>query len=271
MSFKTLLAHAEPAWGSDDALTAAMQVAELFGAHIIGVGAEAFELPEYAFIEGGLVQMLRDEIDVDLAAAEKRFMAAVKGNPGGATFVSGMDRPAVLMARHARGADLIVARRVPPGASGTNLCHPADLFMETGAPVLIAPEGAPALDGRRVTVAWKDCREARRALADALPFLQRAEQVQLVQVCPATDHSTARTYLREVVERLARHGVKAEVKVMAPSGASVTTDIEDSADALGADLIVAGAYSHHRMREWVLGGTTQDFVEDCSRYVLFSR
>ena len=225
MSYKTLLAHAEPEWGSSEAL----------------------------------------------AAAEKRFMAAVKGNLGGATFLSGMDRPSVLMARHARGADLIVARRVPPDASGTNLCHPADLFMETGAPVLIAPQGAPTLDGRQVVVAWKDCREARRALADALPFLIRAERVRLVQVCPPTDHATARAYLREVVERLARHGVKAEIKVMSATGASVTTDIEDTADEIGADLIVAGAYSHHRMREWVLGGTTQDFVEDCSRYVLFSR
>lgn len=271
MSFKTLLAHAEPEWGSSQALTAAMRVAELFGSHIIGVAAEAFELPSYAFVEGGLVQALRDEIDVDIAAAEKRFTAAVTGNPGGATFLSGMDRPSVLMARHARGADLIVARRVPPGASGTNLCHPADLFMETGAPVLIAPQDAPALEGRQVVVAWKDCREARRALADALPFLARADRVQLVEVCPPADHATARAYLREVVERLSRHGVKAEVKVISPTGASVTTDIEDAADKIGADLIVAGAYSHHRMREWVLGGVTQDLLEDCSRYVFFSR
>jgi nucleotide-binding universal stress UspA family protein len=271
MSFKTLLAHAEPDWGSGEALDAAMQVANLFGSHIIGVGAEAFELPHHAHVEDALVHMVRDEIDIDLAAAEKRFMAAVKGNPGGATFLSGMERPSVLMARQARGADLIVARRVPLGSSGTNLCHPADLFMETGAPVLIAPQGAPALDGRQVVVAWKDCREARRALTDALPLLTRAERVQLVQVCPPADHSTARAYLREVVERLARHGVKAEVKVIAPTGTSVTTDIEDAADKTGADLIVAGAYSHHRVREWVFGGTTQDLLEDCSRYVLFSR
>ena len=113
MSYKTLLAHAEPEWGSSEALAAAMRVADLFGSHIIGVGAEAFELPSYAFVEGSLVQALRDEIDIDIAAAEKRFMAAVKGNLGGATFLSGMDRPSVLMARHARGADLIVARRSP--------------------------------------------------------------------------------------------------------------------------------------------------------------
>ena len=143
--------------------------------------------------------------------------------------------------------------------------------MGAGIPVLLTPEGAPPLDGRRVVVAWKDCREARRALVDSMPFLTRAQRVQLVQVCPAETQVETRAGLREVVHRLERLGVHAEVKVITPTGASTTTDIEDAAAAIDADLIVAGAYSHNRLREWVLGGVTQDFVEDCDRYVLFSR
>ncbi len=100
MSFKTLLVHAEPDWGSDDALTAAMHVASLFNAHIVGIGAEALDPANYAFGDGSVVQMLRDQLDIDLASAERRFMAAVEGNSAGATFISGMDRPHVLLARH---------------------------------------------------------------------------------------------------------------------------------------------------------------------------
>ena len=37
----------------------------------------------------------------------------------------------------------------------------------------------------------------------------------------------------------------------------------------GADLVVAGAYSHLRLQEWVLGGVTQTLVDDCSKFVLF--
>ncbi len=271
MTFKTLLVHAEPDWGSGQALDVALQMADLFGAHVLGVGAEAFDVPGLGYAEGELVQVLRDEVDVDVAAASKRFMTAVRGAPAGATFLSGIDRPYALMARHARGADLIVARRVPHDASSYNLCRPADLVMESGVPVLLAPRNAAPLEGHAVVVAWKDKREARRALSDALPFLAKAQKVQILQICEPDEHASARICLREIVDRLERHGVRAEVKVAAGTAASIATDIENAAAKINADLIVSGAFTHNRMQEWVLGGVTQDLLIDCSRYVLFSR
>ena len=271
MPFDTVLVHAEPGWGSSDAITAALSMAVPFKSHIIGVGAEAFDLPNYAFVEGGLVQLIRDQVDEDLDAARLRFTTAVAQNPGGSTFVSGMEAPCVLMGRYARGADLIVTRRVPTTLSRTNLCNPADLFSEAGIPVVIAPAGAPAFDGRRIVVAWKDCREARRALADAMPFLLRAEQVHLVAARPTAEHAEARVEMRELVERLGRHGVGAEVHVIAPHRGSASQAIEIAADRLGAGMIVVGAYGQSRFREWVLGGVTQDLVDESRHYVFFSR
>lgn len=271
MTYKTLIVHAEPDWGSSDSLIVARHVAEMFDAHIIGVAAEAFDLPSYGFIEGDLVQMIRDSIDSDLAAAKTRFEQAMAGAPQRSTFMSGLDRPAVLMKAHARGADLIIARRTPRNSSATNLCHPTDLVLGAGAPVLLAPEGAEPLKARQIVVAWKDRPEARRAIADALPLLKRAESVVLAAFCPADAQAAARQELQEVIARLSRHGVRADVRIAKPSGASVTTDIEDTAAKLGADLVVAGAYSHNRINEWVLGGVTQDLLLDFNRYVLFSR
>lgn len=273
MTFKTLMVHAEPEWGSGESLAAALPVARMFDAHIVGVSAEAFDPIVYTgeIPDGELVQLMRNDIDSDIAVARRRFTQAMSAAPAGSTFVSGMDRPHTLLKRYARGADLVVARRIPSGSSATNLCRPADLLMDVGAPVLLAPQGAPPLEARKIVVAWKDCREARRALADALPFLARAETVAIAAFCPGPERDEVQAELREVAERLARHGVKSEIHLPVPSGAAVASDLEDFAAKLGADFIIAGAYSHNRLSEWVLGGVTRDLLIDCSRYVFFSR
>ena len=59
---------------------------------------------------------------------------------------------------------------------------PGDLLMGAGRPVIVAPSGADQLRVRSVLIAWKDTTEARRALSDALPFLERAEEIVLLQV-----------------------------------------------------------------------------------------
>jgi nucleotide-binding universal stress UspA family protein len=271
MTFKTLLVHVEPEWGSAEALDAAVHLSGLLDAHVLGVAAEAFEMPNATFIEGDLVQIMRDQIDDDLATARTRFTAATAKLAAGASFVSGMERPDALMARHARGADLVVARRTPPGSSPVNLCHPADLVMETGLPVLLTPHVAVPLIPDRVLVAWKDHQACRRALADALPFLTRAKQVVLVSICAEDGVPDQRSALSEVSRRLERLGVRADVEVRAGQGGSPLRTIETIANAMTADLIVAGAYSHRPIREWMFGGVTQDLLTDCDRHVLLSR
>lgn len=271
MTFKTLLVHVEPDWGSAEALDAAVDLASLLDAHLLGVGAEAFELPDAPFVEGELVQTLRDQIDTDLDAARNRFMTATAKLAAGATFVSGMERPHVLMERHAGGADLIVARRTPSGSSAVNLCHPGDLVMETGLPVLVAPHAAPPLNPERVLAAWKNKKECRRALADAMPFLLLAKQVVLTSVCAKDDVLDEKVALRDVARRLERLGVKADVEIQAGKAGSALRSIEALADRMSADLIVAGAYSRNAIGEWLFGGVTQDLLTDCGRYVLFSR
>jgi nucleotide-binding universal stress UspA family protein len=181
-----------------------------------------------------------------------------------------MDRPYVLMARHARGADLIVARRTPSGSSPTNLCHPGDLVTETGLPILLAPHAAAPLNAERVLVAWKDHRACRRALGDAMPFLTRARQVVLLSICSRDDLSDHQTALREVAHRLERLGVSVHVEAQAGNAGSPLRTIETVANAMAADLIVAGAYSHNAIGEWLFGGVTQDLLTDCDRHVLLS-
>jgi nucleotide-binding universal stress UspA family protein len=270
MTFKTLLVHVEPEWGSAEALDATVHLSRHLNAHVLGVAAEAFEPPGSTYMEGELVQDLRDVVDADLASAKARFSAATDELAAGATFVTGMDRPYAVMAKHARGADLVVARRTPSGSSPTNLCHAGDLVMETGLPVLLTPHAATPLVPDRVLVAWKDHRACRRALADAIPFLVRAKQVVMISICAKEDVDEQQTALREVCRRLERLGVHPYVEAQAGKAGSPLRTIETIANAMTADLIVAGAYSHSPLREWAFGGVTQDLLTDCDRHVLLS-
>jgi nucleotide-binding universal stress UspA family protein len=271
MSFKTIMTHVEPDWGSGRALKVAAQLARLFEARLVGVGAEACDAVAYDYVESGMLQTLRGQIDLDIASAKVRFAPVAAAATAGATWISDNDYPAQAMIAHAGGADLVVARRLAAHDGRTNLCHPADLITAAGVPVLICPDNDDGgLVGARVVVAWRDSREARRALMDAMPFLHRAQEVALVQVRSAKAALRASDDAGAVVHRLVRLGVNVKALVIEPGDRGVGFDLVAAADRFGADLIVAGAYSHMRLREWVLGGVTQDLLGACSRYVLFS-
>jgi nucleotide-binding universal stress UspA family protein len=271
MSYKTILVRVECDPARDDAIRLAKTVAGMFDAALLGVGAEAFDIAAYGYAEGDLMAALRDQVDVDLASAEQGFLAQTKGWPAGAQWVSSPEYPLDVMAREAHGADLVVACRPPSHAGASYSCSPADLLMATGLPLLLAADGRAELQAKRVVVAWRDRRESVRAVSDALPFLARAESVHLVNVSRPGEREAAQAGLETVKQRLARHGIVAQTELVEPACRSVTGDLEAAADRYDADLIVAGAYSHNRLREWVLGGVTQELVAGSKKFILFSR
>jgi nucleotide-binding universal stress UspA family protein len=120
-----------------------------------------------------------------------------------------------------------------------------------------------------VVLAWKDSREARRALTDAIPFFEAASAVLVLAVCPEIDADQAKIQVEDVSAALARRGIKAEAKV-ALHAHSDGLEILNQAAAFGADLIVCGAYGHTRFGEWVFGGVTRDLLGQDERYLLLS-
>ena len=142
------------------------------------------------------------------------------------------------------------------------------LLLATGVPLLLIADVDVPLRADRVMVAWRDKREANRAITDALPFLQRAKAVRVVSIC-APEEADAEG-LAAVAQRLSRHGVAVETAAIPPSRTSVTLDLEAAAESFAADLIVAGVYSHSRLREWVLGGVTGELMAASTRHLLLS-
>jgi len=142
--------------------------------------------------------------------------------------------------------------------------------MEAGGPVLLAADNDVRFSGERIIVAWKDSRESRRALGDSLPFLMRAQSVVVVGVSGDANTVVDQGGMKDVVRRLSRHGVAAALEVV-PRGKGTVADALDAvASRHAADLIVTGAYGHSRLREWALGGVTEDLIAASSKFVLFS-
>jgi nucleotide-binding universal stress UspA family protein len=140
--------------------------------------------------------------------------------------------------------------------------------MRAGRPVMLVPESSRPAPFERILVAWKDTREARRAVSDALPLLAKARNVLVVEIHAAEEHAAAGQSVSRVSRWLARHGVTAEEKVVAAERANAS-QLSGLARAHGADLIVAGAYGHNRQGRWTLGGITSELLSG-GRCVLLS-
>lgn len=273
MTYKSILVHGESNPATAPRLDAAAAVARHFDAELIGLGAEMLDWvgvsDPYGIMAADWLTIMREQVELDLSAAEKLFETHAAGVSH--RWLRQMDPPAQAMARLARSADLIVAGGGPLKPSPSRFgADPADLAILSGRPVLVVPPSGGTLRAEQIVVAWKDSREARRAVADALPFLKRAEEVVVMEVTDVDQAGDAIARASDVADHLKRHGVKARpvAKIAIPERVSVELNIE--AEAIGADLIVSGAYGHNRLREWVLGGVTHDFLHAPERFVLLS-
>jgi nucleotide-binding universal stress UspA family protein len=134
-----------------------------------------------------------------------------------------------------------------------------DLVMQAGRPCLIVPTGVETLALEHAVIGWKDTGEARQVIRDALPLLKQARRVTVVEIAIEEDLEDARSHLVDVVAWLGRHGIDA-TSIAALSTGDDAVALNGIFQEQGADLIVAGAYGHSRVREWVLGGVTRDLL-----------
>ena len=273
MSFATLLAHVEADPLPDPRLALAVDLANQFDATLIGVGAE-FNRTAYYGDDGGYIMAAQMEsVEADLKRAEEKFRSAATAVRRGWDWRASVGFPLAQVAAEARAADLVVTGHSSGRhASAFNVALPGALILQTGRPVLVAPPGAVQLKLASIVVAWKDCREARRAVSDSLPILQKAQTVHVVEICDSKNALPAATArLTDVAGHLLRHSVNATVSAgVNENDATAAHHLLDVAERHDADLIVAGAYGRSRFQEWVFGGFTRALLAQTARAVLFS-
>lgn len=258
---------------------AADLAARLKATKVIGISAcqpmQIYGTPEM-YVPPELVNWDREQIDKELKAAEMEFRSALKGKVAALEWRSTVvtyGSIADYVAQEMRAVDLLVTAAWEGGSFLDRSRHVnvADLVLRAGRPVLVAASTQDRLDLRTVVVGWKDTREARRAVQDALPLLQLAERVIVVEIAATEDLADARTRTQDVAGWLASHGVAASARTVATTTGegeqlrNIASDLE-----LDAGLVVGGAYGHTRLREWVLGGVTRDLLLQPSRCSLVS-
>jgi nucleotide-binding universal stress UspA family protein len=120
-----------------------------------------------------------------------------------------------------------------------------------------------------VLVAWDFSRAAARAVADAIPLLERAKHVRIVTAMgekPVDSKHSA----EELAKNLSRHGLEVELDRIESKGRTIGETIEAHAKSCDADMLVMGAYGHSRFREFVLGGATRSLLAKPPLPILFS-
>lgn len=275
MTYRSILVHAQPLADAEPRLHAAAALARQLGAHLEGLSAEVPPSlgvsDPYGMLAAGWQGVMLEELERRLEAAQALFTRILAEHDTDGQWRGVRDLPTRSMIGAARACDLIVAGGAP--LDDNDPCTAVDvgeLVVGCGRPVLVAPPRGGALRAQRVVVAWKDSREARRAVADALPLLVRAEEVVVYEICPRAEAEGAAFRTEEVCAHLIRHGVKARAKVRAGDDDRVCDELNIEAEAIDADLIVSGGYGHNRLNEWVLGGVTRALLHRPERFVLLS-
>lgn len=269
MAYRTLLTHVTADRGSPARLRMVRSVAEAFSARVVGLGARA-PWP-YADAENGRGAQFEELVrwaKRDVETARESFAKAFADGSVATTWRSEVAYPNVALTRHAAVADLVVAYRTTSGADLSTFAAPDMLLMEAGLPLLLMPGREAPFRTDTVLLAWKNTREARRAISMSLPVLAMAKRVLVAAVCEGRQLSHVEAELRDVIERLTAHGVKATSLAEVGGPGSAGRRLSRIAQTEGSDLIVAGGYGHSRLREWVMGGVTRDLIADARRYVL---
>ncbi|MCR5881058.1 universal stress protein [Phenylobacterium sp. J367] len=273
--YDSLLVHVEPGLPASRRVEVAAGLSRRFKARLIGLGAEALEPPVASdpyssqLLAEMVVEMTRELEARQARAAEDFGRDAAQAHE--TEWRTSRAMPNAALAAEARACDLIVmGAREGRGASGYQAADPGEVVLTAARPVLVVPEGAERLEASRIVLAWKETREARRALLDALPFLVAAEEVVVMAVCAENAVEVSKAQVDDVAGTLRRRGVPARSLVVTAPDASVVDELNAEAANIGADLIVCGAYGHSRTREWVFGGVTRTLLRAPGRYLLLS-
>jgi nucleotide-binding universal stress UspA family protein len=275
MSYKTVMVSLALDRSNDACLAVAGDVAERFGARVVGVAASDLRPPLY-FAEGDYAQKLLDlertAIRRRLSELETEFRDSVRKRVNSTEWRSALALPTDYVVQQARAADIIVVgAREEPVADLNAVADTGDLLMRAGRPLIVVPPTVTWLDPRSVLVAWKDIREARRAISDALPILAAAKEVTIAEIPgEGTRHADVHSHVEDVAAWLLGHSIAART-VVPERLSEVTRQLDEIAANVGAGMLIAGAYGHSRLREWILGGVTRHLVKEPRRCSFLSR
>lgn len=203
--------------------------------------------------------------------AEKEFKAVAKKHSGvTARFLAAEGAISALVAERARVADLSVIGTIP-SRDNSLPDRDADIrdgaIFQSGRPVIVAPAGSASSKlGDEVVIGWKDGVEASRAVAAALPFIARAKTVRVI----SAGRSASKESLKALADYLSHYANSIETVVISTKKRNVAQQLMEEASKSENALLVMGAYSQWRWKEWAFGGVTDYILHETTVPVLMT-
>jgi len=264
MSIKTILVHLADDRAYTKRLTVAFALAQRFGAHLTALHiAKPVSMPAAITGRGAsraYIAQATEHCREKATRLEAEFRERCRRDGLAGEWCGESGDHLEMLELYSRYADIAIVS--PGNASSVEdqiaLVLPEQLPLTGTCPVLLVPDAWTGKTvGTRAVVSWKSTRESARAVHGAVPLLSKAENVRVVTVGRGGgDHLPA----AEIATYLARHGITVETAALAGddnrAGAAVLTEVVEQ----GADLLIMGAYGHHRLRELVFGGTTRHVI-----------
>lgn len=162
----------------------------------------------------------------------------------------------------ARYYDLIVMGR-PAEPDDMTTDGTADVLVESGRPLLLAPSAPNANPLSTVVIAWKPSAASARAVAAAMPLLAAATAIHILGVAEEPgDEADVLASAEKLATYLRKRGLKpqaGQVRAGARNAAEVLLDAADQ--TLKAGVLVMGGYGHSRAREFLFGGFTRHVLQ----------
>jgi nucleotide-binding universal stress UspA family protein len=259
MDWSRILTPVTGGEGDRRALAAACRVAEAFGAELAAVYAPA-DLADLipwmgdgymGGIQPAALDSLRDAATAGERVAKEAFDACAYAKK---RFVSLVSPVWAGLAMESRLSDLVVFD--DPAARGKGpLAEPfRQIVADEQRPTLVARAGFRV--GGVVAVAWDGGKEATRAVRTSLPLMEKAASVVILHAPGASPRKSDPADLQRFLET---KGVGSSVQVLADTG-DAGPGLVRAAKAASADLLVAGAFGHPRLQEFIFGGATRTFL-----------
>lgn len=173
------------------------------------------------------------------------------------------------MTGYARASDISIAQ------SGERLFGLAETILEellfaSGRPLLLLPaQWQGGVDFKKIVIAWDGSAKAARAIGDAIPLIDEAQDIEIVTIA---EEENIRKWTAgiDIAPRITRHARNVRVTALPCVSGDIAQTLRNHAAQTRADLLVMGAYAHTRIRQFILGGVTRSMLADPPVPILIS-
>jgi nucleotide-binding universal stress UspA family protein len=161
------------------------------------------------------------------------------------------------MSQYARLFSATVVGRPASSEASLSISSFQAVLFESGRPILIAPPTPPVSLGESILIAWNGATETARTVAFAMPFLQQAKHVEVLDI---EGYRVPGPSAQELGRVLKREGIQAQARTLSSSKFTSGEIFLAEAKALGCDLLIKGAYTQSRLRQMIFGGATSHIL-----------